>query len=78
MAPPSYTSMIKSAIIGLHERNGSTAASCTQYIKQHYPDIEFRSHSLRDALTKGVANGHFIKLKSTYKLALQKKQAAAS
>jgi histone H1/5 len=59
----------QAAIAALHERNGSSPAAIKKYIEANNTDITFAPHSLRDALKKGVANGHLVKVKASYKLA---------
>ena len=59
---PPYVDMIKAAISGLKERNGSSRQAIEKYIKSNYKVVEVGPH-LRMALKKATAKGTLLHTK---------------
>jgi hypothetical protein len=66
---PKYADLAHEAIINLKERTGSSLAAIKKYIATTYPDFDFQPRFLRAALRRDVANGKYVMVKASYKIA---------
>ena len=60
---PKYEEMIKSAILTLKERNGSSRQAIEKYIKANYKVGDTAAQHIKLALKKGAAKGTFLQTK---------------
>merc|ERR1719183_2938672 len=69
-----YYEMIKTAVVALKDRTGSSSAAIKSYIVANNKDIAFKQHLLRAALKKGVETGKLVQVKASYKLSAEEKK----
>jgi hypothetical protein len=70
-----YIAMAIDAIKALKERGGSSSPAIKKYIIANNATLNFAQHNLRLALKKGVVDGLFVQVKSSYKLSDKAKAA---
>lgn len=64
---PKYSELIKAALLGLKDRNGSSLAAIKKYLAANFPAAK-NDVALKNALKFGVSKGMFIKVKASFKL----------
>jgi hypothetical protein len=64
----SYFDMSKEAIKALKNRKGSSHNAIEAYIKQQYPDLDYKRHLLRKSLKTGADNGKLVRNGNSFKL----------
>merc|ERR1711933_452909 len=74
-AHPPYEKMIKSAIVALKDRTGSSLPAITKYMKANYSLNDNFPKTLSVILKKFVASGKLVKVKASYKLGSLKTEA---
>jgi histone H1/5 len=67
---PKYSELIKAALVGLKERNGSSLAAIKKYLAANFPAAK-NDLALKNALKFGVNKGMFIKVKASFKLSAE-------
>merc|ERR1711935_825613 len=70
---PKYSELIKAALLGLKERNGSSLAAIKKYMASNFPAAK-NDLALKNALKFGVSKGMFIKVKASFKLSPEAKK----
>merc|ERR1719491_1623637 len=70
---PKYSELIKAALLGLKERNGSSLAAIKKYMATNFPAAK-NDLALKNALKFGVSKGMFIKVKASFKLSPEAKK----
>merc|ERR1712008_549554 len=70
---PKYSELIKAALLGLKERNGSSLAAIKKYMATNFPAAK-NDLALKNALKFGVSKGMFIKIKKSTKPGAAKKK----
>merc|ERR1711956_196746 len=71
-----YSELIKAALLGLKERNGSSLAAIKKYMATNFPAAK-NDLALKNALKFGVSKGMFIKVKASFKLSPEAKKKSA-
>ena len=74
-AGPSYADLIKSAIVALKERGGSSRQAINKFVSAK-KGSNFKSGVFNRALKSGVEKGTLIQVKGSFKLAAAAKKAA--
>lgn len=71
----SYADLIKEAIAALKDRTGSSSQAIKAWIEKNHPAVPFANHHFRAALKRGVAAGHLVQVKASFKLSPAAKKA---
>mmetsp|Transcript_3848 Transcript_3848/g.9788 ORF Transcript_3848/g.9788 Transcript_3848/m.9788 type:complete len:147 (-) Transcript_3848:601-1041(-) len=74
-APPPYERMVKSAIVALKDRTGSSAPAIAKYMAANYKLADGFSKQLSKILKRYVESGKLVKVKASYKLGSLKSEA---
>ena len=63
VAGKTYKEMVTEGLIALHKRKGVSRIALEKYIKTTYPERNYQSAFLKQALKRGVADGTFLQVK---------------
>jgi len=64
----SYFDMSKAAIVALKNRKGSSHNAIEAFIKENYPDVDFKRHLLNKALKTASDNGKLVRHGNSFKV----------